>query len=80
MRGFFVVSQAAHAQGLAEEGSPRGGVTHEERVVARGVDAVSAQPHRVARDVVLLVSMDIEFLLRVAGELLGERLLRGRGA
>jgi len=57
-----------------------GEVTHEERVVARGVDAVSAQPHRVARDVVLLVSMDIEFLLRVAGELLGERLLRGRGA
>ena len=25
VRGFFVVSQAAHAQGLAEEGSPRGG-------------------------------------------------------
>jgi len=46
----------------------------------RGIDAMGAQPHRVARDVVLLVSMDIEFLLRVAGELLGERLLRGRGA
>ena len=46
----------------------------------RGIDAVGAQPHRVARDVVLLVGMDVEFLLRVAGELLGERRLRGRGA
>ena len=46
----------------------------------RGVDAVGAQPHRVARDVVLLVGMDVEFLLRVAGKLLDERRLRGRDA